>query len=105
MAGLSASVTAIARDMMPGLDRLSAGVDAAGSDLKQAIAGEMRRLHDRNSAQADALRAREGAISALRSQLKRRRKEDSKLQARVWREVARIPAREKDRERGRKGKS
>src|SRR3546814_13714395 len=66
MAGLSASVTAIARDMMAGLDRLRAGVDAAGSDLKQAIAGEMRRLHDRNSAQADALRTREDEISALR---------------------------------------
>src|SRR3546814_13925166 len=34
MAGLSASVTAIARDMMPGLERLRAGVDAAGSDRK-----------------------------------------------------------------------
>src|SRR3546814_552870 len=89
MAGLSASVTAIARDMMPGLDRLRAGVDAAGSDLKQAIAGEMRRLHDRNSAQADALRAREGEISALRTQLKRRRQEASKLQAPNGREVDR----------------
>src|SRR3546814_4833344 len=59
MAGLSASVTAIARDMMPGLDRLRAGVDAAGPELKQAIAGEMRRLHDRKSGQGEALRARQ----------------------------------------------
>src|SRR3546814_2610873 len=80
--------------MMPGLDRLRAGVDAAGPDLKQAIAGEMRRLHDRNSAQADALRAREGEISALRTQLKRRRKEASKLQARIGREVDRLRDRE-----------
>src|SRR3546814_20411495 len=80
--------------MMPGRDRLRAGVDAAGSDLKQAIAGEMRRLHDRNSAQADALRAREGEISALRTQLKRRRTEASKLQARIGREVDRLRDRE-----------
>src|SRR3546814_14550968 len=54
----------------------------------------MRRLHDRNSAQADALRAREGEISALRTQLKRRRKEASKLQARIGREVDRLRDRE-----------
>src|SRR3546814_15579145 len=94
MAGLSASVTAIARDMMPGLDRLRAGVDAAGSDLRQVVAGEVRRLHDRNSAQADSLRAREDEISALRTQLKRRRKEVSKLQARIGREVDRLRDRE-----------
>src|SRR3546814_13859706 len=76
--------------MMPGLDRLRAGVDAAGSDLKQAIAGEMRRLDHRNSAQADALRARQGEISALRTQLKRRRKEASTLKARIGREVDRL---------------
>src|SRR3546814_19976941 len=80
--------------MMPGLDRLRAGVDAAGSDLKQAIAGAMRRLHDRNSAQADALRAREDELSALRTQLKRRRKEVSKLQARIGRAVDRLRDRE-----------
>src|SRR3546814_20727902 len=54
----------------------------------------MRRLHDRNSAQADALRAREDEISALRTQLKRRRKEVSKLQARIGREVDRLRDRE-----------
>src|SRR3546814_15807797 len=50
MAGLSASVTAIARDMMPGLARLRSGVDAAGSALQQAIAGGVRRLPARQSA-------------------------------------------------------
>src|SRR3546814_1591219 len=54
----------------------------------------MRRLHDRKSAQADARRAREEEISALRTQLKRRRKEVSKLQARIGREVDRLRDRE-----------
>src|SRR3546814_7323366 len=35
MAGLSASVTATTGDMMPGLDRLRAGVDAAGRSEEQ----------------------------------------------------------------------
>src|SRR3546814_14085755 len=54
----------------------------------------MRRLHDRNSAQADALRARENEISALRTRLKRRRKEASKLQAGIGRAVDRLRDRE-----------
>src|SRR3546814_971966 len=54
----------------------------------------MRRLHDRTSAQADGLRALEDEISAWRTQLKRRRKEVSKLQARIGREVDRLRDRE-----------